>query len=983
MHKLAGQFIWHYKMQSLAILLGMICSIALLTGIRSLVYSGVCSDLMNAKNIYGDWNYCIPEQEDTLELITWDYTPGYRVEEYGILKTVCQKNENRQQEEGCREENKQSKEAEQGNEERDQRENKQNEEAEQENKERDQQENKQNEEAEQENKERDQQENKQNEEAEQGNEERDQQENKQNEEAEQGNEAERAQKDGIVMQYADEVYLDMMGQPVIEGHYPESEHEIAMSLSSIKSLDSDAGVGDEVEAGGRIYRLSGIVKDPWALDQNKINVYISKNAAGVDVQSYIYLKLDESMKMYKQREAVIKDLKISESDIAENRSVNAYLGADDPHDALSKIAESVKQGRLRFLDLVHLLKGSSTLAVNGIIWGLRLFVVFVIYSIFQINIAKRIAEHGILQALGIGRINQFLLVLDELMLLLLGSFPIGAVLGNISAGLLYQKFYMVFLDQGVVPDRGYGSRGMTEHFIEVTKLSAQSFGVSASALIFDFLFLAAAMVLTACCLVRRTEKMTAVQMMNLPGQGADTPERIYSRTKRYMPGVVNSRFMFAKKSSFISILISLSLGGTFFLCTNYVMVNTKAHNQMLLAADDGLGSDYKLYKDNMDLNDVISRDLAGQLEKVDGVRQVYSVQSYVGELLFEKDELLWKDIFESHNEEYPPEWNNIANKRAGGGYAVKCNILGYDDAMIGLLEPHKLEGTCSAAHIRKKNEIILVTLRDGMGNYDGITKHAGDTICIKVPKKLSGSREDLRLAGDENQFEIKEFKIAAVIKQSLLKDSRMYTDKAVPDLTFSVIMTQEQMQQSFSVRGMRVLGIEADEHADTIKTADCVSDIVSGEKDVVFQDYTDAIKKQNEYIEQKTYFLSGVAVMFFVISLFHMINAMSHIVLAKKHEYGILRAMGITDRNFIRMMAEQGLWYGCCASLVMLILYAAAARIAAYFMADVYMYLVTDLPVSPVIFLMMAAANITVGVIAVMIPAYTILKEDIIYQMNL
>ena len=93
--------------------------------------------------------------------------------------------------------------------------------------------------------------------------------------------------------------------------------------------------------------------------------------------------------------------------------------------------------------------------------------------------------------------------------------------------------------------------------------------------------------------------------------------------------------------------------------------------------------------------------------------------------------------------------------------------------------------------------------------------------------------------------------------------------------------------------------------------------------------------------------------------------------------------MGITDRNFIRMMAEQGLWYGCCASLVMLILYAAAARIAAYFMADVYMYLVTDLPVSPVIFLMMAAANITVGVIAVMIPAYTILKEDIIYQMNL
>lgn len=41
---------------------------------------------------------------------------------------------------------------------------------------------------------------------------------------------------------------------------------------------------------------------------------------------------------------------------------------------------------------------------------------------------------------------------------------------------------------------------------------------------------------------------------------------------------------------------------------------------MQLASDDGLGSDYKIYENNIDLNKTIGEDIENELEKIDGVK---------------------------------------------------------------------------------------------------------------------------------------------------------------------------------------------------------------------------------------------------------------------------------------------------------------------------------------------------------------------------
>ena len=76
-----------------------------------------------------------------------------------------------------------------------------------------------------------------------------------------------------------------------------------------------------------------------------------------------------------------------------------------------------------------------------------------------------------------------------------------------------------------------------------------------------------------------------------------------------------------------------------------------------------------------------------------------------------------------------------------------------------------------------------------------------------------------------------------------------------------------------------------------------------------------------------------------VISLLHIMNSMQYLVAARKHEFGILRAMGITDSGFRIMLLKEGLRYGVYSSIVMIALYLAVQKVLYYFMTHVFLYL--------------------------------------------
>ena len=299
------------------------------------------------------------------------------------------------------------------------------------------------------------------------------------------------------------------------------------------------------------------------------------------------------------------------------------------------------------------------------------------------------------------------------------------------------------------------------------------------------------------------------------------------------------------------------------------------------------------------------------------------------------------------------------------------------------MEPYILEGSIDPDQMRRNNEVVLVTLEDAQGNHNSIDKKVGDTIKVKTPNKVSGSSEDLKQLGSESDFSEKEYTISAIVSRTMVRDSRLYTLEDQPDITYSVIMTNEQMKQNYNIEGYRVLTVEKEKNTDTELVANEIKKQTQALDDCLFQDYTGAIERQNEYLFQKTLFFYGIAFVFLIISLFHIANTMNHLILSRRHEYGILRAMGITNKNFRKLMLGQGALYGIFSSIVMILLYIIGNKTMEYLMGHVYGFLVSNIQVNVWLIITTVAVNICIGIFAVFIPTQSILKEDIIRQVNL
>ena len=190
------------------------------------------------------------------------------------------------------------------------------------------------------------------------------------------------------------------------------------------------------------------------------------------------------------------------------------------------------------------------------------------------------------------------------------------------------------------------------------------------------------------------------------------------------------------------------------------------------------------------------------------------------------------------------------------------------------------------------------------------------------------------------------------------------------------------MEEYFGVTGYHNMGITLKEGADGAAVSSEIRKLTQSVSKCMIKDYTQAIETENAFIEQKMLFFYGVAFVLLGISILHIINSMQYLVAARKHEFGILRAMGITDGGFRRMLFKEGIRYGIYANLLMLALYVLVQKILYYVMVHVYLYLHPKawVPVIPVAGIL--ALNIIICILAMEWAGRNILEEGIIEELN-
>ena len=497
------------------------------------------------------------------------------------------------------------------------------------------------------------------------------------------------------------------------------------------------------------------------------------------------------------------------------------------------------------------------------------------------------------------------------------------------------------------------------------------------------IFLLLLLVLTSALLVRQMRRFSLRQLQAGEG-GVPRSRRIISLHRASLTGVLTKRFMLARKRTFASIILSLALGSVIFLGATYVIENTRINNELVFAADDGLGSDIQLVSENGLLAQTIPAQTVASLRQLEGVGAVLPVSYMLGEIALEDGSFRWPSYYaETAGEpgftpdpEIMARYGGVIVQTGEDDYRLKVNIYGYDDAMLMQLGDYLLEGAIDPDAMRREDSVIVKTLVDGQGNSDGIALRCGDSLRVKTPRDPEAEEALLQFDGPADAYQTTALSVCALVSRPLGKVDTTIGDDG--ERTVDIIMTQEQMQKHFGVSGYQTVSVVLADDADAAAVADAVRRATAGISGCVVRDYSGQIAAQELYLRQQMLFFYGIAAVLLVASLVHIVSSMHYLVAERRREFSILRAMGITDSGFLRMLAREGLRYGVATSLVAILCYALVQRLLFYLLQHVYLYLHPAATLAPGWLFGVAAVNILLCVGTMIFAGRQILRQAVL-----
>lgn len=792
----------------------------------------------------------------------------------------------------------------------------------------------------------------------------------------------------IMLVHGDDSYLHMMNRKLLQGSYPKAANEVAMDAYVLRNLGIPEEIGSEVILDGERFLLSGILSESVEGTEDYMQVFVHESVDYGQNGVFFYFKFKENRPLYKQLVAFCKEFNIEKESIRRNNELDDYFKGTAPSAFWNVLKVSITEEGTGIPYLYAYYNEGGQLTNKIILIALGVFGVFILYSLFQVSVRKRMSQYSIMQTLGMAEGYTFGSLLGELLLIFAAGFPLGCLLGNSVAALLYGKIGQVFVG---VQNKGFRHIGGKQ---DLASISAANIGESGRFYVdekliwYSLLFFVAVLVVMSFHLVRKMRSYSWGQMIRKESGKRKKNRKIYCLHRENLSDILTKKFMFGKISSFFGILFSLSIGGIIFLGATYVTENTKIHNELTFKADDGLGSDIQVFEDSDDLGDMLPGYMAEEIRKIPGVEAVNTMNYMLGEIPLYDGKLVWTSYFAETDpsDDLEPDsllmekYHGMATIEGDDDYKLKVNIYGYDDEMLLELSDYLLEGNIDPDAMRKGDTVIFKTIMGGQGTYDGIDIKTGDFITLKTPKNTEVPVEVLRFQEEDSFYTEQKFEVTALASRPLAKTDTFIGDNG--ESMVDIIMTKEQMEKYFGVTGYHNMGITLKEGADGEAVSSEIRKLTQSVPKCMVKDYTQAIETENAFIEQKMLFFYGVALVLLGISILHIINSMQYLVAARKHEFGILRAMGITDGGFRRMLFKEGIRYGIYANLLMLALYFPVQKILYYVMVHVYLYLHPKAGVSVIPVIGMLFLNIIICILAMEWAGRNILEDDIIEELN-
>lgn len=318
-----------------------------------------------------------------------------------------------------------------------------------------------------------------------------------------------------------------------------------------------------------------------------------------------------------------------------------------------------------------------------------------------------------------------------------------------------------------------------------------------------------------------------------------------------------------KKRTVIT-LLSLSLSGILFIVASTIMNCMNPEN---MAKDHSLG-DITVYLDNYDWNE-------------DGSNNLYDIQANnpLGKEMCERLENI-PGVKKINMEK--SAWASID---IGAGEKNLEDIQGFDKEFYDELSEHLVEG-----------EINKEALESGEGLVYTHPSYAKE-IGIKV-----GSTQVITIYDGKDSYK-KEFTVLALVD---IGGASIRIPESVMD---SLIKTDTTIRVGLEVKKDMLKSVEEE-----------IKNITDNDEYLSYGTLEDSIETYKKSMAITSVLIYSLVIIIGVIGLMNLINTMITSIITRKRELGILQAIGLSDKQLVKMLQIEGLFYTVGTLLITLTL---------------------------------------------------------------
>lgn len=723
-------------------------------------------------------------------------------------------------------------------------------------------------------------------------------------------------------------YLNISKSKLMLGRMPQNTNEIVAEKWVLKNVGLKGEVGEKIslDLNGKkkkeTFTVVGIISDRVYEKSTAIMEALTKVNSNQSVD--LYIKVNENTKegINATINNIIKKNNIKKEDVSKNTMLINSIAKSEKYDSKLLILFSI----------------------------MIVFLIFIVYSIYNISIIQRLSEYGMLRAVGGSKSQIFKLTFYELLILSLISLPLGMLIGIV------------------------GSKAIGEYVCRVISegiFMSSDIVISKGSVIASLISIILMIIILCIVVSKKITKIPIIVAINKNRGKNKIKNSIFnlkSDKNIAIEKIIAINNILVNKKTFIVTVISIALGGTMFILSNFTMILKNEDEKTLLAVNTNLNSDFKIEQQSVDYSKGISNDELEEIERIEGIKSVepYKV-NYVSIYNIPKDKITVPEYFEFVNEyAFYKTFGGISKEYNDGKYSIKGNFYGYKDKTLKELKDFLIEGKIDVKSLNNGDNVILKIPKEGSG-HKVVDINVGDKIKIKIPKNMLSSEESVKFPSNIDYIE-KELKVSGIV-------SRVYNENVYfPEDGVDVIVSDKIFSEITGVDKYKFVNINCNKDANIKNIEDELYKIIKDNLGCNLRNLSKEVKNSQKNILYKNMILNGMTLILLIMSFFNIFNNISYNLVSRKSEFDTLKAIGLSNKKLKNMIIYEGLVYSIVSSILVVLL----SLVGQYLLYYKYFKKILISPtwfINWKLYIAVVIVSIAIGILSTYIP-FRIIRND-------